>query len=190
MLPIKSHIKSISTILILLTLPIASVYAKDLNKKLKGTYAQNTSWTCLDLGQDGNPNVSSSFTTAGKITYNGDGTANGYGVVGLVIDNGAYADQADYTCEWDVTVYGDGTFLREGTCEVQSRFQPDPPIVTVTNQKWYGSIGHAKQTILLERHDQEIEGGHVVDPEIDGFQRICGKVGTEINMKKKKKRHY
>jgi len=179
------YIKNIIAVLILFTLPVSSVNAGGPHDhdKLKGTYAQNSNWVCLGLADEENPMRSELFTTAGEITYHGDGTADGYGTVGGVSNNGAGADQANYTCEWDVTVYEDDTFLREGTCEVQSIFQPNPPIVTVTNQKWYGSIGHGKQTLLIQRHDQEIEGAHITDPKTDGIQWICGKVGTEIKMK-------
>ncbi len=178
-------------VLPLLLLPITSVYAEqDLNRLLKGTYAQNEQWGCnLSLApfQIACPDCWTQQTTAaGKITYNGDGTAHGEGRYSTTNNTTPGGDIGTYSCDWDYTVNADRSFAYEGQCTVESIFTGEPPAI-LTNQKWYGHIGKNRGSILVDRHDGEIEGVSVDGGISNVIDSVCGKTGVQVKLRKNKK---
>jgi len=198
-------IKNIFVILILLTLPVTTVYAeKDLNIILKGVYAVNTNWGCIVNSSPpclaGNPcfppclagNIcllhfeenssdlsSEQFTTAGEITYHGDGTATEVGRVVIVNHTFANRFSETYACGWEYQVNDDRTFSYSGKC----RLPAVDPTRVLTNQKWNGHMGNERKTLLVERHDGEIEGIlDIAEREIT-IVRVCNKTGTQIKLR-------
>jgi len=116
----ETFIKNIFTVLILFTLPVTSVYAvHDPNSLLNGVYATNSKWQCIASGtpftNDPSNSVTEVFSTAGEITYFGDGTASEVGRVGITTSDG-FADINPYTCDWTYQVNDDGTFTLEADC--------------------------------------------------------------------------
>ena len=135
--------KNILTVLILLILPVTSVYAvKSLNAELNGVYDDHSNWQCIGgpapLGSSADFSLET-LTTTGVITYNGDGTAQSEGRVALTrATTPPFGDIADYACEWTYEVFEDRTFTREGECDVVSRFTEQESVAT--NQIWFGKI--------------------------------------------------
>jgi hypothetical protein len=186
------YIKNIFVVLILVTLPVTSVYAeKDPNSLLNGVYAQNEIWACSNSPppfQIGCPDCStSSVTAAGEITYYGDGTATAEGRTSATEHTNPSVNNSTYSCDWAYQVNEDLTFSYEGECEVLDILAPEgtPPLI-VRNQKWYGHIGEDEKMLLVERHDDEIEG-----LSFDGINNVselvCGKTGVQIKIKNKDK---
>jgi hypothetical protein len=182
--------KNILIILSLLTIPMTSVYAEaDLNELLNGTYAQNEQWACnnsFSPFQIACPDCWTNQTTAaGKITYNGDGTAHGEGRYSSTNTTTPDGDIGTYSCDWNYTVNSDRSFFYEGQCTVESLFSGEPAAI-LTNQKWYGHIGKGKGKgkIVVDRHDGEIEGISVDGGVSNVIDSVCGKTGIQIKLKK------
>ncbi len=178
-------IKNIFIILILLTLPVTTVYAeKDLNIILKGVYAVNTNWGCIvnsspPFDENSSDLSSEQITTAGEITYHGDGTANEVGRIVIVNHTFANRFSETYACGWEYQVNDDRTFSYSGKCLLPA---VDPTRV-LTNQKWNGHMGNERKTLLVEQHDGEIE--RILDIAEREFTivRVCNKTGTQIKLR-------
>jgi hypothetical protein len=131
-------------------------------QSLFGTYAEHTNWGCTNFEPGfAGVNGTTQFTTAGEISYYGDGTAEGVGrftVTDTSADPGAAtSDIGRYECNWTYVVHEIETpdcniagpnpavgpvkcdFRFEGTCTVTS--VANPSSVEVIDQVWYGRIG-------------------------------------------------
>lgn len=178
-------IKKISITLVSLTLSISAYAEQDLNKKLRGTYAVNTTGACITSAAPfpGTGTWTEQLSSAGEITYYGDGTATEEGRVGVTDSNG-FADIGNYTCEWEYQVNPDRTFEYDGQCEVITIFNPTATPSIVTDLKWYGHLGKGnKKTLLIERHDGLVEGAYDPINDPTGVEKICGKTGTQLKIK-------
>lgn len=174
--------------LFLLILPVSFIYAKqDAVKKFGGVYAQNETWSCQGSQpplQVLCPSCWTEFITAqGKITYFGDGNAQGLGRYSYTNnDEHTAADIGTYTCNYTYQLTGNEISV-QGSCLLNSLTAPGPA-ATLTNQKWIGHISQRGESIILGRHDLETEG-----TSSDGFtndiaERVCGKVGNQVKIGK------
>jgi len=188
-------IKNIFIILILIALPVSSTYAVDLNGLLKGVYAQNEQWACnasqppLQLGCSNC--FTEQITAAGKITYNGLGSAQGIGRFSGTNNTTPAGDIGTYSCNWDYQVHDEQTFEYSGFCIVRGAGGDGPPVF-LTNQKWFGHISKKGDMLLVERHDipplnfppEDFEGAGDTPTNSNIIERICGKTGVQIKISK------
>jgi len=182
--------KSILALSALFILPTTAVYAeRDLNSLLKGTYAQNEQWTCQNSYVPFQLNCPDCWTTqstaAGKITYNGDGTAQSEGNYSYTNHTEVDIDFGTYSCDWIYTVNEDRSFNTEGDCVITSTIKEQPPVI-FTNQKWYGQISKWKKNIVVERHDAEIEGISIDGGVTNVIDSMCGKTGAQTKVRRQK----
>lgn len=147
--------------------PDKAVHAQEnLNEILKGTYADQTNWGCTFFHQDPYQGpiqqATSQLTTAGEISYDGNGNAKGVGrltrkdhpvgrgLIGRYECTWVYAvnDDPDLDCTADPPIPDEGPvadmgpikcdFRYEGSCIVS--FGENPPFEAI-DQVWYGRIG-------------------------------------------------
>jgi hypothetical protein len=58
----------------------------------------------------------------------------------------------------------------------------EDPTIIVTNQKLNGYMGIDRKTLLVERHDFDIEGIFVIADGETVIECICSKTGTQVKI--------
>ncbi len=206
------HLKQFFLLICFFALTATAVEAQDLNATLIGTYATHTNWGCTHFDPNdpsGAPNGNAQLTTAGEISYFGDGTAEEVGHVGVTDHHIRFGNLGRYECTWTYEVNDDPDldcndagphpvlgatpceFKYEGSCDTNSI----AGFVKTIDQVWYGRIGVTDKAtkekkgaavkglntdvLLIERHDGNPERDND-DP--DSPFNICSKNGTQIKI--------
>lgn len=208
---LSEHLKQFFLLTCFFAFTVTTVQAQDLNAALNGTYAVHTNWGCthFDPNVSTDPDGNVQLTTAGEISYFGDGTAEEMGRFGFTDHHNNVGDLGRYECTWAYEVNDDPDldcnidnsttpivgaigcdFKYEGSCDVVSFVSPGggPQVI---DQVWYGKIGIGEtkdkkgvaktsgNVLLIERHDGNPERDNDVT---DSPFNICGKNGVQLKI--------
>ena len=160
----------------------ANLSASERNSILKGEYVYSTTRSCAggffedDLSRSANGSFNTAFLQ-GILNFNGDGTGNiNYTI--LQIDStmtsaGQYpVTQGSGSGTLVYDVYEDKTFTIE-------LFFPGPP--SLEGIKYYGTIGHGNQLLLISDTEPNIEITTLENG--NTRERICGRSNTSMRKK-------
>jgi hypothetical protein len=164
-----------------------------LNKRLSGTYASTSSWSCIQtsdvfgtffdedlaiqpVGSDSRPSWQTQSTT---VTYNGDGTGSEVGTIVSVEAAGAVS--AEISCDLTYVVNSDQSFEVTKQCNGLLTFFGGTDIPFSVEFVEKGRMQNGGRVLITGTEEPRI---HTGDFPTLGFQNqsICVRSGTQIKL--------